>query len=96
VLLNIAGGSDLALHEVNEAAEVVARAVDPNANIIFGTAVDSDLEGQVQVTVIASGFKEGGRVRTEPVREVAEENRRKRPGKEPVQPVDIPSFIRGR
>jgi len=96
VLLNISGGSDLALHEVNEAAEVVARAVDPNANIIFGAAVDSGLENQVQVTVLASGFKEGGRLLKEPVRGVAEESRRKRPGKEPVQPVDIPSFIRGR
>lgn len=96
VLLNISGGSDLALHEVNEAAEVVARAVDPNANIIFGAAVDSGLESQVQVTVIASGYKEGGRVRPELAQEVVEKDRRKRPGREPVQPVDIPSFIRGR
>ncbi|MBU4240393.1 MAG: cell division protein FtsZ [Actinobacteria bacterium] len=96
VLLNISGGPDLALHEVNEAAEVVARAVDPNANIIFGAIVDEGLANQVKITVIASGFKEGGGVRPEPRREAVEEDKRKRPEREPVQPVDIPSFLRGR
>jgi len=58
VLLNIAGGSDLALDEVNEAAEVVAKAVDPEANMIFGAVLDEGLSNHVKVTVIASGFRE--------------------------------------
>jgi cell division protein FtsZ len=58
VLLNISGGDELSLDEVNEAAEIVARAVDPGANMIFGAVVDRDLADYVKVTVIASGFRE--------------------------------------
>jgi len=57
VLLNISGGSDLGLFEVNEAAEVVANAAHPDANIIFGAVVDPALEDDVKVTVIATGFE---------------------------------------
>ncbi len=57
VLLNISGGSDLGLFEVNEAAEVVANAAHPDANIIFGAVVDPTLEDNVNVTVIATGFE---------------------------------------
>ncbi len=56
VLLNITGGSDLGLFEVNEAAEIISQAVDPDANIIFGAVIDEDLEDEVRVTVIATGF----------------------------------------
>jgi cell division protein FtsZ len=56
VLLGITGGPDLSLMEVSEAAEVVAAAADPNANIIFGAAIDPDLSGQVWVTVVAANF----------------------------------------
>lgn len=56
VLLGITGGQDLSLMEVSEAAEVVAAAADPNANIIFGAAIDPDLSGQVWVTVVAANF----------------------------------------
>jgi cell division protein FtsZ len=56
VLLNITGGSDLALYEVNEAAEIVIQAADPEANIIFGAVVDDNLRDEVRVTVIATGF----------------------------------------
>ena len=56
VLLNICGGSDLGLFEVNEAAEIVAKAAHPDANIIFGAVVDDQLGDEVRVTVIASGF----------------------------------------
>jgi cell division protein FtsZ len=56
VLLTIAGGSDLGLHEVNEAAEIIADAADPDANIIFGTVIDDALGDEVKVTVIAAGF----------------------------------------
>jgi cell division protein FtsZ len=56
VLLMIAGGSDLGLFEVNEAAAVIADAADPDANIIFGAVIDDALGDEVKVTVIAAGF----------------------------------------
>lgn len=56
VLLNITGGASLGLFEVNEAAEIIARAADPEANIIFGAVIDETCEDQVRVTVIATGF----------------------------------------
>ncbi|MFQ3626795.1 MAG: cell division protein FtsZ, partial [Cyanobacteriota bacterium] len=55
----IRGGSDLTLHEVNAAAEIIYEAVDPNANIIFGAVIDDRLQGEVQITVIATGFAPG-------------------------------------
>jgi len=56
VLLTINGGSDLGLYEVNESAEVIAQAADPDANIIFGTVIDDALGDEVKITVIAAGF----------------------------------------
>ena len=56
ILLGITGGPDLSLLEISRAAEVVAEAADPEANIIFGATVDPDLEGRVWVTVVAAGF----------------------------------------
>lgn len=59
VLLSIAGNKDLGIQEINDAADLVASNVDPDANIIFGTVVDESLGDQVRVTVIAAGFNEG-------------------------------------
>jgi cell division protein FtsZ len=56
ILLNIAGGSDLTLFEVNEAAAIIHDVAHPDANIIFGNVVDESLGDQVRVTVIAAGF----------------------------------------
>src|SRR3546814_15510483 len=56
ILLTIAGGSDLGLYEVNEAAEVIHGVAHPDANIIFGTVIDDDMGDEVRVTVIAAGF----------------------------------------
>jgi cell division protein FtsZ len=58
VLLNITGGSDLTLYEVNEAAGVISEAADDDANIIFGAVVDERLEGKISITVVATGFGE--------------------------------------
>lgn len=55
-VLNITGGNDLTLHEVNAAAEIIYEAVDPNANIIFGAVIDERMQGEVRITVIATGF----------------------------------------
>ena len=57
VIINITGGENLGLHEVNTAAELVQRSVDPEANIIFGTVTDPDMGDEVQITVIATGFE---------------------------------------
>ncbi|MDA8233992.1 MAG: cell division protein FtsZ [Clostridia bacterium] len=56
VLLNITGGASLGLFEVNEAAEIIAQAADPEANIIFGAVIDEAMNEEVRVTVIATGF----------------------------------------
>ncbi len=56
ILLNISGPSDLGLFEVNEAAEIIAQAAHPDANIIFGAVIDDSLGDEVRVTVIAAGF----------------------------------------
>jgi cell division protein FtsZ len=93
ILLNITGGPDIGLFEVNEAAEVVTSAADVNANVIFGAVIDDTIGEEVRVTVIATGFG-GGR-------------RRRRTGAETQAPVpserseqsenglDVPSFLRG-
>lgn len=56
VLLNITGGTDLGLFEVNEAADLIRQSVDPDANIIFGAGVDENLKDELKITVIATGF----------------------------------------
>ncbi len=61
VIFNITGGLDLSMFEVNEAADMIARAVDPDAQIIFGASVDPSLQGKVRITVLAAGF--GGSMR---------------------------------
>jgi cell division protein FtsZ len=71
ILLSIAGGEDLSLLEVNEAAEVVRRGATDDTNIIFGATVDPRLTGQAWVTVIATGI--GGEVATRPLTEPREE-----------------------
>jgi cell division protein FtsZ len=98
ILLNITGGSDIGLFEVNEAAEVVTGAADQNANVIFGAVIDDSQGEEVQVTVIATGF--GGR---------GSRRRRREAEREPPIPaaaapnegfdvshevLDVPSFLR--
>lgn len=56
VVLNITGGSDMTLIEVNTAAETIYEVVDPNANIIFGAVIDPTMQGEMRITVIATGF----------------------------------------
>ncbi len=56
VLFNVIGGMDMSMHEINEAAEAITNAADPEANIIFGATINPELEGEVIVTVVATGF----------------------------------------
>jgi len=56
VLFNVIGGSDMSMHEINAAAETITSAADPSANIIFGATINESVEGEVIVTVVATGF----------------------------------------
>jgi cell division protein FtsZ len=56
ILFNVIGGNDLSMHEINAAAEAITTAADPDANIIFGATINPDLEGEVIITVVATGF----------------------------------------
>lgn len=99
ILFNITGGTDLTLHEVNEAAEIVRAAADKDANIIFGTVIDEKMSGEIKITVVATGFVVGD----EPSREIDEQYSRPAPveevpaykGFDPSN-LDIPAFLRGR
>ena len=101
VLLNITGGPELGLFEVNEAAEVVTSAADQNANVIFGAVIDDAKGDDVTVTVIATGFGDRRRRRRreapailseeQPVRR---ERERERERFETPEDLDVPSFLR--
>ena len=108
VVLNITGGHDLTLHEVNAAAETIYEVVDPNANIIFGAVIDEKLQGEVAITVIATGFS--GEAATPPKGGVAKIPVPNRPvTSPPIKPststpeqskksggLDIPEFLQRR
>jgi len=100
ILLNVTGGPDLGLAEVDEAAEVVRAAADSNANVIFGAAIDEGMGDEVRVTAIATGFgtRATRRRRVEtPVGAAVSSERERAPFNAPsVQDVeiDIPSFLR--
>jgi cell division protein FtsZ len=76
ILLNITGGPDLGLFEVNEAAEIIQSAADANSNIIFGAVIDESQKDTVRVTVIATGFDQ--RTRPRQAREDVRARRRDR------------------
>jgi len=93
VLLNITGGPDLGLFEVNEAAEVVAQAADPEANIIFGAVIDETIRDEVRVTVIATGFDSRPRPRAR-LAEREEDGLDIKPFS--LDDLDVPAFLRRR
>jgi cell division protein FtsZ len=102
ILLNISGGSQIGLFEVNEAAEVVTSAADQNANVIFGAVIDEGLGDEVRVTVIATGFgpsrhrRRRERERPLPVRGISEPPlpRSREDFDLPSEVLDVPSFLR--
>jgi cell division protein FtsZ len=98
ILLNITGGPEIGLFEVNEAAEVVTSAADQNANVIFGAVIDDAVGDDVRVTVIATGFG-GSRRRRRGVPAAADAPAPSAPvpggGFEvPDEALDVPSFLR--
>ncbi|HEX3238458.1 MAG TPA: cell division protein FtsZ [Gaiellaceae bacterium] len=93
ILLNITGGPDIGLFEVNEAAEVVTSAADVNANVIFGAVIDDAMGEEIRVTVIATGFGAGRRRRR-----ASAESQVAVPSSSSEQAengLDVPSFLRG-
>lgn len=87
VLLNITGGANLGLFEVNEAADIVAEAADPDANIIFGAVIDENLQDEVRVTVIATGFDHRASERKQIIEELTQKSFSS-------DDIDIPAFLR--
>jgi cell division protein FtsZ len=106
VLFNVTGGPDLGMYEIDEAAKIITQAVDPEANIIFGSVIDPNISGEVRITVVATGFStdkptvpqvETRRIDTEshsrtyPVYSTPEAAK-----DEDDEELDIPAFIRHR
>ena len=101
ILLNITGGSDLTLFEVNEAAQLVSESADPEAQIIFGTVIDDRLQGEVKITVIATGFVGqldvlGTQAVYEPAVRPLERERVPAYSAVNADDLDIPAFLRDR
>ncbi|MFL6050397.1 MAG: cell division protein FtsZ [Gaiellales bacterium] len=101
ILLNITGGADLGLFEVNEAAEIIGSASDADANIIFGAVIDEAMGDQVRVTVIATGFDRGSRARPAAAFATGTSDRSKQLEETdagdfevPREALEIPSFLR--
>jgi len=94
ILLNITGGPDIGLFEVNEAAEVVTSAADQNANIIFGAVIDEAMGDEVRVTVIATGFG-GQRRRRRGTTETPVSAPSGAPEQQGDETLDVPAFLRG-
>jgi cell division protein FtsZ len=103
VLLNITGGMDLTLFEVDQAAEIAREAADPEANVIFGAAIDESMQDEIKITVIATGFPSNKEKKVEPKKSniVGEDKPTKSQGQSQGQSsVDqqfsIPSFLKKR
>jgi cell division protein FtsZ len=94
ILLNVSGGPDIGLFEVNEAAEVVTGAADQNANVIFGAVIDEKLGDRVRVTVIATGFGPQRRRRKREESLVVPEARAREGFEVADDVLDVPSFLR--
>jgi cell division protein FtsZ len=92
VLFNVTGGDTLTLFEVNEAAEVIRNAVDPEANIIFGVTFDSSLENELRITMIATGFNSTYKGKKLVGKD--QELQRLMQGEDAESALDIPTFLR--
>ena len=102
VIINITGGQDLGLHEVNTAAELVQRSVDPEANIIFGAVIDPEMEDEIRITVIATEFEKDSSIVNMGVDKIVSKAWGDKIGSIPSSTesssssndLDIPSFLR--
>ncbi|OZM58510.1 cell division protein FtsZ [Lottiidibacillus patelloidae] len=110
VLMNITGGANLSLFEVNEAADIVASAADQDVNMIFGAVINEEMKEEIMVTVIATGFVEQATIAAKPARQKTfvsgtareEKTTEQKTTTTTVQrngaedPLDIPAFLRNR
>ena len=107
VIINITGGEDLGLQEVNTAAELIQRSVDPEANIIFGTVIDPEMQDEIKITVIATGFDQPDDTKSPLLDSLGVGNGSSKPWEKKVSSIpssqdlgtsqndlDIPSFLR--
>jgi cell division protein FtsZ len=103
ILINVRGGNDLALAEVQDAANIIRKTADPDANIIFGATIDPDMDDEIQLTVIATGFDANKKVSAEPRRQpIVFPPRGQRPDQidialgsdSSVDDEDVPPFLR--
>ena len=103
VIINITGSSSIGLQEINTAAELVQRSVDPEANIIFGTSIDESLEDEIVITVIATGFDKDRPLSNTGIDQIMSKAWDKKITSVPTsgesvnsnsQDLDIPSFLR--
>ncbi len=92
VMFNITGSSNLTLFEVNAAAEIIKQAVDPNANVIFGVAFDTNMNNEIRLTLIATGFDNATGVNSANREKEITQQLKNLKGNE----LDTPSFLRQR
>jgi cell division protein FtsZ len=76
IIFNVKGGNSLPIDQVHEAADLMREIVDPNCNIIFGASIDESLDDTVEITVIATGFRDGGNAMLENSEQVEAENQK--------------------
>lgn len=74
ILFNVIGGLDMSMHEINAAAETITAAADPEANIIFGATINPEIENEIIITVVATGFESDYFANRQPLRQVSNEN----------------------
>jgi cell division protein FtsZ len=108
ILFNVTGGMDLSLHAVNEAAEIIRKTADPDANIIFGAVIDETMNEKIRITVIATGFDAAAQQRPSAIQTAAAAATKPQvaPRAVPIDDfparlvdsdnLDIPSFLRRR
>ncbi|MBU5438169.1 cell division protein FtsZ [Tissierella sp. MSJ-40] len=103
VLLNITGGADLGIFEVNEAADLIRQSVDQDANIIFGAGIDESLKDEIKITVIATGFdiEKADNPKTKSLKAGLDSQQKEgeeevAASKSEVEDLDIPIFLRRR
>ncbi len=108
VLINVTGGPDLGLFEINQAADIITKSVDPDSVVIFGASIDENLKDEISITVIATGFDKGPAIKkTERTEEKVhggkapnlqpeqvEKTAQKIQAPEPSDELDIPTFLR--
>jgi cell division protein FtsZ len=108
ILFNVTGGPDLTLFDVNEAAEIIRKTADPEANIIFGAVIDESMNEEIHITVIATGFDASTQQRSAVFRQIATRAAEPKVARRTVpvaefptrvmdpENLDIPSFLRKR